>query len=85
VLANTKNWVVAHLNNTKEVRHLSQFYDFGAFADAIISQEDKGYVRLKTMSSPYIVPVQIDRYGLALVNEAREIAGYDPLPQAERA
>lgn len=85
VLANTKNWVVAHLNNTKEVRHLSQFYDFDAFSDAIISQEDKGYVRLKTMSSPYIVPVQVDRYGLALVNEAREIAGYDRLPPAEQA
>lgn len=84
VLANTKNWVVAHLNNTKEVRHLSQFYDFDAFSDVIISQEDKGYVRLKTMSSPYIVPVQIDRYGRDLVNEAREIAGYDPLPPADQ-
>lgn len=80
VLANTKNWVVAHLNNTKEVRHLSQFYDFEAFSDAIISQEDKGYVRLKTMSSPYIVPVQIDKYDFALVNEARAVAGYPPLP-----
>lgn len=80
VLANTKNWVVAHLNNTKEVRHLSQFYDFQAFSDAIISQEDKGYVRLKTMSSPYIIPVQIDRYGTELVNEARASAGGAPLP-----
>ena len=75
VLANTKNWVVARLNNTKEVNQLSQFYDFRAFSDAIISQEDRGYVRLKTMSSPYIIPVQIDRYGLELVNEARAAAG----------
>ena len=80
VLANTKNWVVAHLNNTKEVRHLSQFYDFQAFSDAIIAQEDKGYVRLKTMSSPYIIPVQIDRYGAELVNEARSAVGDRPLP-----
>ncbi|WP_130412849.1 helicase HerA domain-containing protein [Xylanimonas ulmi] len=77
VLANTKNWVVAHLNNTKELRNLGQFYDFEAFAEAIISQEDRGYVRLKTMSSPYIVPVQIDPYGLELVNEARAAAN-DP-------
>lgn len=75
VLANTKNWVVAHLNNSREVSELAQFYDFKAFGDAIISHEDKGYVRLKTMSSPYIVPVQIDRYGLKLVNEARTAAG----------
>lgn len=80
VLANTKNWVVAHLNNTREVNELAKFYDFKAFGDAIISHEDKGYVRLKTMSSPYIVPVQIDRYGIDVVNDARAAAGDAPLP-----
>ncbi|MBB5082175.1 helicase HerA domain-containing protein [Nonomuraea endophytica] len=75
VLANTKNWVVAHLNNAKEVGELGRYYDFRAFGDAIISHEDRGYVRLKTMSSPFIVPVQIDRYGRDLVNEARLAAG----------
>jgi hypothetical protein len=79
VLSNTKNWVVAHLNNSREVAELGRFYDFKAFGEAIISHEDKGYVRLKTMSSPYIVPVQIDRYGLELVNEARAAAGEPPL------
>jgi hypothetical protein len=79
VKANTANWVVAHLNNTTEVRELAKFYDFGAFSDAIIASEDRGYVRLKTLSSPYIVPVQIDRYDLELVNEARAAAGDPPL------
>ncbi|WP_190394328.1 helicase HerA domain-containing protein [Nocardiopsis quinghaiensis] len=79
VKANTANWVVAHLNNTTEVRELAKFYDFGAFSDAIIASEDRGYVRLKTLSSPYIVPVQIDRYDSALVNEARAAAGDSPL------
>lgn len=79
VLANTKNWVVAHLNNTTELRELGKFYDFSEFAEAIIASEDRGYVRLKTMSSPYIVPVQIDRYGIDLVNEARAAAGDPPL------
>jgi hypothetical protein len=79
VLANTKNWVVAHLNNTREVRTLGEFYDFKAFGEAIVSHEDRGFVRLKTMSSPYIVPVQIDRYGLEVVNEARAAAGEPPL------
>lgn len=79
VLANTKNWVVAHLNNSREVGELGKYYDFKAFADAIISQEDRGYVRLKTMSSPYIVPVQVERYGIEVVNEARAAAGVPAL------
>lgn len=79
VKANTANWVVAHLNNTKELSELGRFYDFGSFADAILSAEDRGYVRLKTLSSPYIVPVQIDRYDTELVNQARAAAGDMPL------
>lgn len=85
VKANTANWVVAHLNNTKEVSELARFYDFGSFSDAIISSEDRGYVRLKTLSSPFIVPVQIDRYDIELVNEARAAAGDLPLPPANGA
>lgn len=80
VKANTANWVVAHLNNTKEVQELSRFYDFAAFAPAIIAAEDRGYVRLKTLSSPFIVPVQIDKYDVDLVNDARRAAGDPPLP-----
>jgi len=83
VKANTANWVVAHLNNTKEVQELSKFYDFASFADAIIAAEDRGYVRLKTLSSPFIVPVQIDKYDVELVNEARQAAGDPPLPQQQ--
>ena len=83
VKANTANWVVAHLNNTKEVRDLGQFYDFSSFSDAIIASEDRGYVRVKSLSSPYIVPVQIDRYGIELVNEARAAAGDPPLSPTE--
>jgi len=82
VKANTANWVVAHLNNTKEVQELARFYDFGAFSDAIIASEDRGYARLKTLSSPYVVPVQIDRYDVELVNEARAAAGDPPLAPA---
>lgn len=79
VLANTKNWVVAHLNNTREVNELARFYDFKAFGASIIGHEDKGYVRLKTESSPFIVPVHIDKYDVTLVNEARAAAGEPPI------
>jgi hypothetical protein len=82
VKANTANWVVAHLNNTTEVNELAKFYDFRSFKDAIIASEDRGYVRLKTLSSPFIVPVQIDLYDVELVNEARAAAGDPPLAPA---
>ncbi|MDF2846943.1 MAG: hypothetical protein K0R97_925 [Oerskovia sp.] len=83
VRANTANWVVAHLNNTKELQELGRYYDFGSFSDAILSSEDRGYVRMKTLSSPYIVPVQIDRYDRELVNAARAAAGDTPLPPSQ--
>jgi hypothetical protein len=79
VLANTKNWVVAHLNNEREVNELSKFYDFRAFANAIIRSEDKGYVRLKTESSPFTVPVQVHLFGPDMINEARASVGLDPI------
>lgn len=83
VKANTANWVVAHLNNATEVNELAKFYDFRSFKDAIVASEDRGYVRLKTLSSPFIVPVQIDRYDVELVNEARAAAGDPPLAPSQ--
>jgi len=80
VLKNTQNWVVAHLNNEGEVKELSKFYDFRTFARTIVKAEDKGLVRLKTASCPYIVPVQIRRFGADQVNEARVALGEPPLP-----
>jgi hypothetical protein len=85
VKANTANWVVAHLNNRTELNELGKFYDFGSFSDAILASEDQGFVRLKTLSSPYIVPVQVEKYEVALVNEARAAAGDPPLPTGPTA
>lgn len=74
VKANTANWVVAHLNNRQELNELAKFYDFGSYSDAILASEDRGFVRLKTLSSPFIVPVQIERYAQALIDEAKAVA-----------
>jgi len=79
VLANTKNWVVAHLNNEGEVRELSKFYDFGAYAESIVRAEDRGFVRLKTESCPFIVPVQVRMFGPEQINEVRHALGLGPV------
>jgi len=62
ILANTENWFITHLNNIREIRELSQFYDFEDFGKSLIRAQDVGFARIKTLSGPFVVPVQIDKF-----------------------
>ena len=62
ILKNTDNWFVAHLNNTDEVKALSKFYDFEDYAHQIKTITDPGFVRMRTLSNPFTIPVQIDLF-----------------------
>lgn len=62
ILKNTENWLIAHLNNSDELREVAKYNDFADFKDSILKVREVGLLRVRTLSSPFTVPVQIDEF-----------------------
>ncbi|MCY4628081.1 MAG: DUF87 domain-containing protein [Acidobacteria bacterium] len=64
ILSETDNWFISHLNSDNEARVVERYLDFAHFIPQIRRVSEPGFIRLRTLSSGYTVPVQLDRFRL---------------------
>ena len=62
ILTETDNWVLSYLNSGTERRFVADYMDFDDFIDQIGKVSERGFVRIRTLSQAYTVPVQLDKF-----------------------
>ena len=64
ILSETDNWILAYLNSENERRVVSGYMDFGDFEKQIGQVSEAGFARLRTLSLPYTIPIQFDKFSI---------------------
>lgn len=89
ILANTENIMTSHLNNDIEVNALTKYYDFKDFSNSIKNAQDVGFVRIKRLSAPFVMPVYVHKFEpdemTRLYQEAPKPEGFEAAPKPESA
>ena len=62
ILSETDNWVLSYLNSDAERRVVAGYMDFSDFIEQIGKVSEQGFVRIRTLSQAYTVPIQLDRF-----------------------
>ena len=65
ILTNTENWFIAHLSSTDETNQIRKYKDFGDFTESIVNASEPGFLKVRTRSRHYTVPVQMDLFRAA--------------------
>ena len=66
ILSETDNWILAYLNSSNERRVIAGYMDFEDFLEQIGKVSEPGFVRVRTLSLAYTVPMQFQRFRLEL-------------------
>ena len=77
ILNETDNWILAHLNSKRERNVIGDYEDFEDFLDQIGQVSEPGFVRMRSLSLAYTVPVQLRRFRLELPADGVADAGED--------
>ena len=62
ILSETDNWVLSYLNSDAERRVVAGYMDFSDFIEQIGKVSEQGFVRIRTLSQAYTVPVKLDKF-----------------------
>ena len=65
ILSETDNWVLSYLNSDAERRVVAGYMDFADFIEQIGKVSEQGFVRIRTLSQAYTVPVQLDKFQIS--------------------
>lgn len=68
IVKNTANFFLAHINNEDELREVSKYYDFADFTASIRKSADRGFIRFKSLTNSYTVPIMVDKFELPSEN-----------------